>query len=66
VGIDKEDRDRIFERFYQVTTSPDSAASGLGMGLYIAHQIIMLHKGHLLVESEKGKGSTFSFVLPLV
>lgn len=65
VGIDKEDKERIFERFYQVTTSPDSAASGLGMGLYIAHQIIMLHKGHLLVESEKGKGSTFSFVLPL-
>jgi PAS domain S-box-containing protein len=65
IGIGKEHKDRIFERFYQVTSAPDSAASGLGMGLYIAHQIVMLHKGQLFVESEKGKGSTFSFTLPL-
>jgi len=65
VGISKDDQERIFERFYQVTSSPETTLSGLGMGLYIASQIIALHKGNLWVTSEKGKGSTFTFSLPI-
>ena len=65
IGISKEDQERIFERFYQVTSTPETTLSGLGMGLYIASQIIALHKGNLYVTSEKDKGSTFTFSLPL-
>jgi signal transduction histidine kinase len=65
IGIDKIHQQKIFERFYQVGMSHENTLSGLGMGLYIAHQIAVLHDGKLTVESEKGKGSTFSLTLPL-
>lgn len=65
IGLSKDQRSRIFERFYRVEDKKNMT-SGLGMGLYISQQIITNHKGTIGVESEPGKGSTFYFELPLV
>ena len=65
IGIDKAHQQKIFERFYQVHDTAERGASGLGIGLYISNQIIKRHDGWMKVESIRGKGSTFSFTLPL-
>ncbi|HET9920096.1 MAG TPA: ATP-binding protein [Ktedonobacteraceae bacterium] len=57
-------KQKIFERLYQISDQ-EHLPSGLGVGLYIAWEIIKHHRGHIWVESERGKGSTFSFSLPL-
>jgi PAS domain S-box-containing protein len=64
MGISSEDQKRIFERFYRVGDIQQHFP-GMGIGLYVCDQIIKKHGGKLWVESEKGKGSTFSFTLPL-
>jgi signal transduction histidine kinase len=64
MGISIEDQKRIFERFYRVGDIQQHFP-GMGIGLYICDQIIKNHDGTLWVESEKGRGSTFSFTLPL-
>ncbi len=63
IGIVDSEKRKIFERFYQV--GEDSTYPGLGLGLYISSQIIKQHKGKMWVESEKEKGSTFWFSLPI-
>jgi len=63
IGIAPETRKRLFDRYYR-TTGGKARASGLGLGLYIAHMIVELHGGRLEVESELGKGSTFKLILP--
>jgi two-component system, OmpR family, phosphate regulon sensor histidine kinase PhoR len=65
IGIEKDQQKKIFDRLYQVTDSKEKTFPGLGMGLYISKEIIKRHKGQIWVESEKGKGSTFYFTLPL-
>ena len=65
MGIAKQDQKKIFERLYQVTDPKEKTFSGLGMGLYISKEIIKRHRGSIWVESEKGKGSSFYFSLPL-
>lgn len=65
IGIPKERQDRLFERFYRVDTSKQNDVPGLGLGLYIAHEIIKHHGGEIMVSSEEGKGSIFSVSLPL-
>lgn len=64
IGIPKAHQKNIFDRFYRVRDS-HQAFSGLGMGLYIAHEIVKRHDGEITVESEEGKGSTFVVSLPL-
>ncbi len=65
-GIPKEAQTRIFERFFRVRRgAKDYNVKGLGLGLYIALEIIKAHKGKLWVESTEGKGSTFLFSLPI-
>jgi two-component system CheB/CheR fusion protein len=63
IGLTNENREKIFDRFFRVEESVYKT-SGLGMGLYISSEIIKLHKGHMHVVSEFGKGSSFSFSLP--
>ena len=65
IGIAKEHHQHIFERFYQVTDPGGQTYPGLGIGLYIASDIISRHGGHIWLESTEGKGSTFSISLPL-
>ena len=61
-GIPEEAQVKIFERFSQLTMND---RRGLGLGLFIAKWIVEAHKGCIWVSSEVGKGSTFSFTLPL-
>jgi PAS domain S-box-containing protein len=65
-GIPKDQLDMIFNRLYQVTGDDQSAESprGLGLGLYICQELVQLHGGHIWVESEPGRGSTFTFTIP--
>lgn len=62
-GISKADQERIFERFERAYNP--NGPSGFGLGLYIAREIVALHQGSIQVESELGKGSTFTVRLPL-
>jgi len=63
VGIAPEIRPRIFDRFFHVDKNGDELYGGLGIGLSITRQVIQQHKGSLEVESEPGKGSTFTMSL---
>ena len=65
VGIPKEAQKNLFSKFYQIDGSATRKASGTGLGLYIARQIVKAHGGEIWVESKAGKGSVFSFSLPL-
>lgn len=64
IGIGKEHQGKIFERFYRVLSKQDKTFPGMGIGLYIAHEIIRRHGGKMWVESAEGSGSTFFFSLP--
>src|SRR5262249_26722476 len=64
IGIPPSEHRKIFERFYRVAGDHKQAGSGLGVGLFIARQIIEHQKGKLWVKSVEGQGSTFSFSLP--
>ena len=63
-GIPREYQDRLFSRFFRLPGSED-LAQGTGLGLNICRQIVEAHGGHIWVESEEGKGATFSFTLPI-
>lgn len=65
IGIDKEHQLKIFERFYRAGWQNEQTYAGFGIGLYIASEIIKRHGGAISVESEKDKGSTFIFTLPI-
>lgn len=65
IGIPAGALPHMFERFYQVDGSNTRRVGGTGLGLYICKQIVTAHGGEIWVESEVGKGSTFSFSLPL-
>ncbi len=63
-GIPAADLPHLFSRFYQAGRSKQS--KGLGLGLYIAHELITAHGGQMSVASEEGKGATFTIRLPLL
>ena len=65
LGISKIEQGKIFERFFRVKAKREKDIPGLGLGLYISYEIILQHKGKIWVESTEGKGSTFSFSLPV-
>lgn len=64
IGIAKEDIDQLFDRFYRVSKTAMNY-QGVGLGLYIASEIIKKHDGDFTIESEPGRGSSFCFILPL-
>lgn len=65
LGISPADQGRVFERFKQVGDTLTDKPKGTGLGLPICKEIVEHHGGRIWVESELGKGSTFSFSLPL-
>ena len=65
-GIPPSERPHVFERFYRVNSTRDSTFPGLGIGLYIAHEIIQRHGGRIWAESVEGNGSAFFVELPLL
>jgi len=64
IGISASEQKKIFRQFYRVSDPKERKFPGLGMGLYITHEIIKRHGGKMCVKSIKGKGSQFSFTLP--
>lgn len=64
VGLSKDDQARVFERFYRVDDALSRKTQGTGLGLYLARAVIQAHGGTLSVQSELGKGSTFTFRIP--
>ncbi len=64
IGIPSEHIPRIFERFYRVDKARSSKEGGTGLGLSIVKHIALLHGGSIEVESQLGKGSRFTVVLP--
>lgn len=64
IGIRPEDIDKIFEEFEQVDGSYSRRHEGLGLGLALTKRLVELHGGVIWVESQPGKGSVFSFILP--
>jgi signal transduction histidine kinase len=64
IGLSPREAKKVFGRFYQVDQSLSRETGGCGLGLSIVHYIVAAHKGDVRVESESGKGSTFTIVLP--
>ena len=64
IGISKDDQSRLSTKFFRADNSSTREVSGTGLGLFITRHLIEAHGGKVWVESEEGKGSTFSFILP--
>jgi len=64
-GIPESDQPKVFDRFFRVTSNNMDRYPGMGLGLYISAQIIQRHGGTIDVQSLLGKGSVFSFTLPI-
>jgi len=64
IGIPARDLPHIFERFFQVESHLTRRYGGMGLGLAVAKALIELHGGRIWAESEEGKGSRFTFLLP--
>jgi len=65
IGIAPEDQARVFDEFQQVGKASDRSREGTGLGLTLAKRFIELHHGRIWIESELGKGTTFTFAIPL-
>ncbi len=65
IGISEDKRSRVFERFYRVSGNTERTFPGLGLGLYISSEILKRQGGTISVTSSEGKGSTFTFSLPI-
>ena len=63
-GIPPEQRDKVFDKFYQLSDVHTRQQGGSGLGLSIAKSIVEAHNGRIWVESEVGQGTTFYFTLP--
>ena len=64
-GISPENLEAIFDRLAQVKSTAEASRSGLGLGLFIARELVSRHAGRIWVESQLGHGSTFYFTLPV-
>ena len=65
IGMNREELQKIFDRFYRVSGEDEATFPGFGIGLFIVKDILNRHNGNIWVESEKQKGSKFYFSLPL-
>jgi len=64
-GVPPDEKEKIFAKFYQIAEVNGENSKGTGLGLAIAKALVELHGGKIWVESEPGRGSTFSFTLPV-
>lgn len=64
-GIPEEAMPRLFTKFFRVSGSLEQGSKGTGLGLYITKSIVEMHKGKIWAESKVGKGSKFTFTLPI-
>jgi PAS domain S-box-containing protein len=65
VGIASRDRERVFDRFYRADSTSTKTTQGIGLGLHICKATIEAHGGRIWVKSRLGKGSRFTFTLPI-
>lgn len=65
IGIPAKDLTHVFDRFYQVEGHLTRRHGGMGLGLSVAKVMVEMHGGRIWVDSEEGKGSVFSFILPV-
>ena len=65
IGIPAEEQPRLFQRFFRAGNATTRNYGGLGIGLFVSHEIVRRHGGRFEVQSEAGQGSTFTFYLPL-
>jgi DNA-binding response OmpR family regulator len=65
IGISDEEKEKIFERFYQVKQSDDHKFGGSGIGLHMVKEFVLLHKGTVEVHNNAGKGSIFVVTIPV-
>ena len=65
IGIEKKDRERIFEKFMQADSSASRKYNGTGLGLSLAKEYVELHSGYITLESTPSKGSIFTIHLPV-
>jgi len=65
IGIPKEQESRIFEKFFRATNAKKVEVNGSGLGLYLASNIMKAHGGKIWFTSKEGKGSIFTFTLPI-
>jgi two-component system sensor histidine kinase ResE len=65
LGIPTSDLPHIFDKYYQASTKPTGGEMGTGLGLAIVREIVLAHKGHIDVTSERDRGTTFVVSLPL-
>ena len=66
LGIVPEAIPHLFERFYRAERTDEHSISGMGVGLFVTHEIVAQHDGAIRVESVEGHGSTFTVTLPLI
>ena len=64
IGISHQSLNEVFTRFFQEETKPLGDSRGLGIGLSLVQEIVKLHRGEVKIESEQGKGTVFSVMLP--
>jgi PAS domain S-box-containing protein len=65
IGIDSEGMKKLFKPFVQLDSSESRKYEGTGLGLALSKELVNLHGGHIWAESEPGKGSTFTFTIPV-
>ena len=63
-GIPNEEKEKVFQKFYQRHDTTQRAKAGFGIGLFLVKEFVTLHHGHITLESEVGKGTAFKIVLP--
>ena len=63
IGIPADEHERIFEPFFRASNA--ASRSGMGMGLFVAQQILVKHDGRIWFESAQGQGSTFYIAVPI-
>jgi signal transduction histidine kinase len=66
IGLTAEQREQLFQRFYRAETPLTRTTKGVGLGLFICRSLIEAHGGHIWVESQPGRGSTFWFTVPVL